>query len=166
MAARSAFRSSRNSWTNGSSASSSAASAWWPGKRPVTSRGSIASRDLRAEQPEGLRQDAVSYCLQALQLFGDAGQLQAQTNDLVIFPVHRRGLGAWLPMLWVAETQDELLAGFASVAGQSLDALGGHGQVEATFFAGQLDQADTVAKAGHQREGFVVPVFGDVAELG
>ena len=32
-------------------------------------RGSIASRDLRAEQPEGLRQDAVSYCLQALQLF-------------------------------------------------------------------------------------------------
>jgi tetratricopeptide (TPR) repeat protein len=32
-------------------------------------RGSIASRDLGAEQPEGLRQDAVSYCLQALQLF-------------------------------------------------------------------------------------------------
>jgi Flp pilus assembly protein TadD len=32
-------------------------------------RGSIASRDLRAEQPEGVRQDAVSYCLQALQLF-------------------------------------------------------------------------------------------------
>jgi tetratricopeptide (TPR) repeat protein len=32
-------------------------------------RGSIASRDLRAEQPQGLRQDAVSYCLQALQLF-------------------------------------------------------------------------------------------------
>ena len=32
-------------------------------------RGSIASRDLRADQPEGLRQDAVSYCLQALQLF-------------------------------------------------------------------------------------------------
>ena len=32
-------------------------------------RGSIAARDLRAEQPEGLRQDAVSYCLQALQLF-------------------------------------------------------------------------------------------------
>ena len=32
-------------------------------------RGSIASRDLRAEQPDGLRQDAVSYCLQALQLF-------------------------------------------------------------------------------------------------
>ena len=32
-------------------------------------RGSIASRDLRAEQLEGLRQDAVSYCLQALQLF-------------------------------------------------------------------------------------------------
>jgi hypothetical protein len=31
-------------------------------------RGSIASRDLRAEQPDGLRQDAVSYCLQALQL--------------------------------------------------------------------------------------------------
>jgi hypothetical protein len=26
-------------------------------------------RDLRAEQPEGLRQDAVIYCLQALQLF-------------------------------------------------------------------------------------------------
>jgi Flp pilus assembly protein TadD len=32
-------------------------------------RGSIAARDLRQEQPEGLRQDAVSYCLQALQLF-------------------------------------------------------------------------------------------------
>jgi hypothetical protein len=32
-------------------------------------RGSIAARDLRADQPEGLRQDAVSYCLQALQLF-------------------------------------------------------------------------------------------------
>jgi tetratricopeptide (TPR) repeat protein len=32
-------------------------------------RGSIASRDLRAEQPDGLRQDAVSYFLQALQLF-------------------------------------------------------------------------------------------------
>jgi hypothetical protein len=32
-------------------------------------RGSIASRDLRADQPEGVRQDAVSYCLQALQLF-------------------------------------------------------------------------------------------------
>jgi predicted Zn-dependent protease len=32
-------------------------------------RGCIASRDLRAEQPEGLRQDAVIYCLQALQLF-------------------------------------------------------------------------------------------------
>jgi len=32
-------------------------------------RGGIAARDLRADQPEGLRQDAVSYCLQALQLF-------------------------------------------------------------------------------------------------
>jgi predicted Zn-dependent protease len=32
-------------------------------------RSSIASRDLRADQPDGLRQDAVSYCLQALQLF-------------------------------------------------------------------------------------------------
>ena len=32
-------------------------------------RSSIASRDLRAEQPDGLRQDAVSYCLQSLQLF-------------------------------------------------------------------------------------------------
>jgi hypothetical protein len=31
--------------------------------------GSNAGGDLRAEQPEGLRQDAVSYCLQALQLF-------------------------------------------------------------------------------------------------
>jgi tetratricopeptide (TPR) repeat protein len=29
----------------------------------------IARRDLRADQPDGLRQDAVSYCLQALQLF-------------------------------------------------------------------------------------------------
>jgi Flp pilus assembly protein TadD len=32
-------------------------------------RGGIAARDLRTAQPEGLRQDAVSYCLQALQLF-------------------------------------------------------------------------------------------------
>jgi tetratricopeptide (TPR) repeat protein len=32
-------------------------------------RGRIASRDPRAEHPEGLRQDAVSYYLQALQLF-------------------------------------------------------------------------------------------------
>ena len=32
-------------------------------------RGSIARRDLRADQSDGLRQDAVSYCLQALQLF-------------------------------------------------------------------------------------------------
>ena len=32
-------------------------------------RSSIAKRDLRADQPDGLRQDAVSYCLQALQLF-------------------------------------------------------------------------------------------------
>lgn len=32
-------------------------------------RSSIARRDLRADQPDGLRQDAVSYCLQALQLF-------------------------------------------------------------------------------------------------
>jgi predicted Zn-dependent protease len=37
-------------------------------------RGSIASRDLRAEQPEGLRQDAVNYCLQALQLFEEMVQ--------------------------------------------------------------------------------------------
>jgi Flp pilus assembly protein TadD len=39
-------------------------------------RGSIASRDLRAEQPEGVRQDAVSYCLQALQLFEGMDQRQ------------------------------------------------------------------------------------------
>jgi hypothetical protein len=32
-------------------------------------RGAIAARDLRQEQPDGLRQVAVSYCLQALQLF-------------------------------------------------------------------------------------------------
>ena len=32
-------------------------------------RSRIARRDLRADQPDGLRQDAVSYCLQALQLF-------------------------------------------------------------------------------------------------
>jgi Flp pilus assembly protein TadD len=32
-------------------------------------RGSIAARDLRTDQPQGLRQDAVNYCLQALQLF-------------------------------------------------------------------------------------------------
>ena len=35
----------------------------------ATRHGSIASRDLRADRPDGLRQDAVSYCLQALQLF-------------------------------------------------------------------------------------------------
>ena len=39
-------------------------------------RGSIAARDLRADQPEGLRQDAVSYCLQALQLFEGMDQRQ------------------------------------------------------------------------------------------
>jgi tetratricopeptide (TPR) repeat protein len=32
-------------------------------------RGSFAARDLGADQPEGLRQDAFSYCLQPLQLF-------------------------------------------------------------------------------------------------
>jgi hypothetical protein len=32
-------------------------------------RGGIAARDLRPAQPEGLRQDADSYCLQSLQLF-------------------------------------------------------------------------------------------------
>ncbi len=32
-------------------------------------QGSIAARDLRSAQPEGLRQDAVSHCLQAPQLF-------------------------------------------------------------------------------------------------
>ncbi len=32
-------------------------------------RSSIAARDLRADKPDGLRQDAVSYCLQVLQLF-------------------------------------------------------------------------------------------------
>jgi hypothetical protein len=37
-------------------------------------RGSIASRDLRAEQPDGLRQDALSYCFQALQLFEEMEQ--------------------------------------------------------------------------------------------
>ena len=37
--------------------------------RVIEVRGSIARRDLRAEQPEGLRQDAMSACLQALQLF-------------------------------------------------------------------------------------------------
>lgn len=37
-------------------------------------RSSIARRDLRADQPDGLRQDAVSYCLQALQLFGGMDQ--------------------------------------------------------------------------------------------
>ncbi|MFN9530633.1 MAG: tetratricopeptide repeat protein, partial [Cyanobacteriota bacterium] len=39
-------------------------------------RGSIASRGLRSEQPDGLRQDAVSYCLQALQLFEGMEQQQ------------------------------------------------------------------------------------------
>ena len=32
-------------------------------------RGGIAARDLRADQPEGLQQDAASDCLQSLQLF-------------------------------------------------------------------------------------------------
>jgi len=32
-------------------------------------RSSIARRDLRADQPDGLRQDAVSDCLHAVQLF-------------------------------------------------------------------------------------------------
>ena len=31
-------------------------------------RGAIAARDLRQEQPDGLRQGMVSYCLQPLQL--------------------------------------------------------------------------------------------------
>ncbi len=39
------------------------------GHKAKSLRGSIAARDLRFDQPEGLRQDAVSYCLQALQLF-------------------------------------------------------------------------------------------------
>ena len=73
-------------------------------------RGSIASRDLRADQPDGLRQDAVSYCLQALQLFegmdqqrflavlievGAVGQYGLQINE----PGTSRGLrilpGSW-----------------------------------------------------------------------
>lgn len=37
-------------------------------------RGGIAARDLRTSQPEGMRQDAVNYCLQALQLFGGMEQ--------------------------------------------------------------------------------------------
>jgi hypothetical protein len=36
--------------------------------------GSIAARDLRADKPDGLRQDAVSYCLQVLQLFESMDQ--------------------------------------------------------------------------------------------
>ena len=37
-------------------------------------RGSIASRDLRAQQPDGLRKDSVSYSFQALQLFEGVNQ--------------------------------------------------------------------------------------------
>lgn len=37
-------------------------------------RGGIAARDLRQEKPQGLRQDAVTYSLQALQLFEDMDQ--------------------------------------------------------------------------------------------
>ena len=44
-------------------------------------RGSIASRDLRADQPDGLRQDAVSYCLQALQLFEGMDHQRPQPQD-------------------------------------------------------------------------------------
>ncbi len=39
-------------------------------------RGSIAARDLRVDKPEGIRQDAVSYCLRALQLFEGMDQRQ------------------------------------------------------------------------------------------
>jgi len=39
-----------------------------PANKAKNLRSSIARRDLRADQPDGLRQDAVSYCLQALQL--------------------------------------------------------------------------------------------------
>jgi hypothetical protein len=38
-------------------------------KKAKELRSSIAARDLRADQQDGLGQDAVSYCLQALQLF-------------------------------------------------------------------------------------------------
>jgi Flp pilus assembly protein TadD len=39
-------------------------------------RGSIAARNLRQVRPEGLREDAVSYCLEALRLFGAMEQPQ------------------------------------------------------------------------------------------
>ena len=43
-------------------------------KKAKVLRGSIAACDLRADQPDGLRHDAVSYCLQALQLIEGMAQ--------------------------------------------------------------------------------------------
>lgn len=55
-------------------------------------RGSIASRDLRAEQPDGLRQDAVSYCLQALQLFEGMEQQRFMAVPSEVAAVGQGGL--------------------------------------------------------------------------
>ena len=55
-------------------------------------RGSIASRDLRVDQPDGLRQDAVSYCLQALQLFEGMEQQQFMTVLSEVAAVGQGGL--------------------------------------------------------------------------
>ena len=55
-------------------------------------RGSIASRDLRADQPDGLRQDAVSYCLQTLQLFEGMDQQRSMAVFSEVAAVGQGGL--------------------------------------------------------------------------
>ncbi len=55
-------------------------------------RGSIATCDLRADQPEGLRLDAVCYCLQALQLFEG---MDHQHFIAVLSEVAAPGQGSW-----------------------------------------------------------------------
>ncbi len=62
----------------------------WP-TRPWICGGAVAARDLRADQPEGLRRDAVSYCHQALQLFDAMDQ---QRFIVVISEVAALGQGA------------------------------------------------------------------------
>ena len=55
-------------------------------------RGGIASRDLRADQPDGLRQDAVSYCLQTLQLFEGMDQQRSMAVFSEVAAVGQGGL--------------------------------------------------------------------------
>lgn len=55
-------------------------------------RGGIAARDLRQEQPQGLRQDAVSYCFQALQLFEGMDQQRFMAVISEVAAVGQAGL--------------------------------------------------------------------------